>query len=158
MNAIRYRDGDLLKAPETVIGHGCNALGVMGAGVAKKIREVYPGAYQAYRDKFERDGLVLGEVIPWTGPNRVVLNCITQETYGNTPGTVYADYTAIRDCMRRIEKAAKRHQANGAGALHEHREIAFPRIGAGFAGGDWDTIAAIIESEIQSLTVTVYTK
>lgn len=33
--------GDLLVAPHRVIAHGCNLVGVMGAGIAKAIREAY---------------------------------------------------------------------------------------------------------------------
>ncbi len=35
---ITYKQGDLMKASETYIAHGCNAQGVMGSGVAKAIR------------------------------------------------------------------------------------------------------------------------
>lgn len=157
MSEITHRNGNLLAAPQRIIAHGCNARGVMGSGAAKDIKQAYPGAFEAYRDKFERDGLNLGEVIPWVGDTRIVLNLITQENYGREPGVVYVDYEAVRTCMRRIETAAKRHQAAGAGAFHEYREVAFPRIGSGLGGGSWDQIAEIISIEVQSVRVFVYT-
>jgi O-acetyl-ADP-ribose deacetylase (regulator of RNase III) len=47
-----------------------------------------------------------------------------------------ADYDAIRPAMREVAK-----QFAG-------QRIGYPRIGAGMAGGDWDTIAKIIEEEL----------
>jgi O-acetyl-ADP-ribose deacetylase (regulator of RNase III) len=35
-------------------------------------------------------------------------------------------------------------------------EIAMPQIGAGLGGGDWNVIAAIIESELKNVKPYVY--
>lgn len=156
MTAIIYKKGNLLTANEPVFGHACNARGTMGRGIAKMIQDRYPGCYEVYRDKFEREGLKLGDVIPWIGEHVVILNFITQETYGK-PGQRYTDYDAVRQCMRRLQKAAARHQAAGEGTFHRFDRIALPRIGAGRGGGDWDLIAEIIEAEVSAIGVTVYT-
>ena len=155
--ALQMLRGDLLAAPQRVIAHGCNARGVMGAGIAKAVRAAYPGAYQVYRDKFEREGLVLGEIVPWTSPSRVVLNCITQENFGRAAGVRYVDYGAVRHCMRRIENSARKHLAAASGVFHEDPGVAMSRIGSSLGGGDWDEIRAIIEEEITSIEVFVYT-
>lgn len=44
---IHIVSGDSLKSDCTIIGHQCNCLGVMGAGIAKKIRDLYPEVYDA---------------------------------------------------------------------------------------------------------------
>jgi O-acetyl-ADP-ribose deacetylase (regulator of RNase III) len=49
---------------------------------------------------------------------------------------VKADYQAIRKVMRSVK-------ARFAG-----KRIGYPKIGAGLAGGDWETIASIIEDEL----------
>lgn len=36
------------------------------------------------------------------------------------------------------------------------KTIAMPKIGSGLGGGDWNTIAQIINTEIQDLKVKVY--
>ncbi|WP_343683631.1 hypothetical protein [Asticcacaulis sp.] len=53
MPAIIYEQGDLLKAPERVICHGCNAQGKMGAGIATAIKKIYPEAFSLYRATYE---------------------------------------------------------------------------------------------------------
>ena len=47
------------------------------------------------------------------------------------------DYDAVRSVMRRIAEAYSGHV------------IGYPRIGAGLARGDWSTIAAIIDEELE---------
>ncbi|HWE20332.1 MAG TPA: hypothetical protein VG758_24670 [Hyphomicrobiaceae bacterium] len=48
------------------------------------------------------------------------------------------DYAAVRSVTGRVKDS------------YSGRAIGYPRIGAGLAGGDWDTIAAIIEEELAS--------
>src|SRR5690606_34929648 len=90
---IRYVRGDLLKTPARFILHGCNAQGVMGAGVAAAIRDRYPAAYAAYRKRFETVGLRVGDTIWVACGDRVIINAITQERYGRSG--VFVDYDAI---------------------------------------------------------------
>ena len=157
MTSIIYKKGNLLGGPEKIIAHGCNALGIMGAGVAKQIKQTYPKAFEVYHQKHGKDGLTLGEVVPWVSAERIVLNMITQQAFGNTPGVVYVDYEqGIRKCMRALENAARRHQQAEAGPFYENSVVAMPKIGAGLAGGDWGVIASIIEAEVNALSVVVY--
>ena len=48
MKNLNIINDDLLNSPDRIIVHGCNAQGVMGAGVAKAIRTKYPEAYSNY--------------------------------------------------------------------------------------------------------------
>ena len=86
---IDYRVGDALLTDASFIIQGCNAQGVMGSGIAKLIRDVYPIVFTEYRDHYERYSLLMGEVVPvvvssvnyrsvWVG-DRYILNGITQE-------------------------------------------------------------------------------
>ena len=143
---IQYRKGDLLASPIRILLHGCNAQGVMGAGVAKAIRDRYPEAYKGYVKQYKTNGLKLGSIVWADCPDgRLIGNCITQQFYGRE-NKRYCSYGAIRECMR---------QANLEGSW-EGTLIAMPRIGAGLAGGDWPTIASIIEEEFTDAQPVVY--
>lgn len=134
-----------MTAPVNIIGHGCNAQGRMGSGVAAAIRETFPKAYETYSMKYINNGLILGEVV-WVkiGPNKkYIANCITQEFMGND-GKRYVDYDAVANCMKDIDKFIK---TNFKGSV---ATVAFPLIGAGLAGGDWKIISSIIEKEINN--------
>lgn len=149
---IEYRKGNLLDVNEGIIAHGVNCQGVMGSGVAKAIRDMYPLVYTRYKkhvdswmEGFGNSAGLLGQVhfcsvvepIPETGPILVVANCFTQDLYGTDRRHV--NYEAVAQCFRILNK---RFMLYGD-VLH------IPKIGAGLAGGDWNVISAIIESEFK---------
>ncbi len=147
---IVYRKGDLLKAPERVICHGCNAKGIMGAGIALAIRKTYPAAFNRYRETFLAQGrhLDIGQCIFVHCPDeRVIINAVTQADYGRDPKTVYVSYEAVRSVIAQIDTWAMAHAVD---------MVAFPKIGAGLANGDWSIIETIIETEARHFQPVVY--
>jgi len=151
---IIYKTGDLLEAPERIICHGCNAQGKMGAGIAVAIRKRYPRAFDDYRALYETQGnrLELGQVVIVECPDgRVVIDAVTQEFYGREPNVVYVSYDAVRTAIRRIDDWVSARKASSP------ESVAFPKIGAGLANGDWDVIAAIIEDEAKAFQPVIYT-
>jgi len=66
--------------------HGCNAQGVMGAGVAKFVRQRWPEVYRPYRrlceDADDKSLLVGHPQFIEVSPKLTVVNGITQEFYG----------------------------------------------------------------------------
>jgi O-acetyl-ADP-ribose deacetylase (regulator of RNase III) len=149
---IKYVEGNLFDTKIKTIVHGCNAQGAYGAGVAAIIRRDFPQAYHAYKDKYEKNGkLELGSIIiaPCGDGNadnfKVIINAITQEYYGRDHKR-YVSYNAIADAMSRINLIAKLGL----------KEVAMPKIGAGLAGGNWNIIEAIVESELKDVQPHVY--
>lgn len=150
---IEYRKGDLLAVTEGVIAHGVNCRGVMGAGVAAGIKEKYPTAYSSYKkscdEALNTTGLqiLLGKVqlvSPCKDgicnqPLLVIANCFTQISYGTEKRQV--DYEAVAKCFATLNKRIP--------SLYE-ATLHIPKIGAGLAGGDWNVIEDIINSEYKS--------
>lgn len=145
---IRYVTGNLLDSNMQAIAHGCNCQGVMGAGIAKQIRDRWPNVYEIYRLKHDKMGLELGSILPVrTLDDRLVINCMTQSGYGSS-NQQHVDYDAIASCM-----AAMNDRAETWGVT----EIGMPRIGAGLGGGDWERIEDIIVRSARSFIPVVYT-
>lgn len=130
--------GDIFEeVTEGYIMHGCNAQGVMGSGVAKIVKERYLEAFKVYAKQHPH--YILGEVIPCkVTDDLVIINAITQDWFGG--GDIHADYDAIEQACR----GAKHLAAFG---MVESREVHFPFIGAGLAGGDEHTILTILENQ-----------
>lgn len=145
---ISYITGNLLDTPERILLHGCNAKGVMGSGVAKAIRARYPIAYEIYHEKFEIEGLSVGEVVyvEIINEHRWIANGITQNNYGRS-GTQFVDYDAINSVMVDVNSFAKKHGI---------KTVAMPLIGAGLGGGSWKIISGIIEDSLIDVRPTVY--
>jgi O-acetyl-ADP-ribose deacetylase (regulator of RNase III) len=161
-------EGDLIKLAKQgrfdVITHGCNCLSNMGAGIAPQMAK----AFGVDRFEMERWGatieklgcidwktFVLGQNAIWSledadnkrsEPELTVVNSYTQYRYGknHTDGVSKPlDYEALTLCMRKIN-----HTFNG-------KHIGLPKIGAGLAGGDWNRIKKIIQTELKDMQVSV---
>lgn len=146
---VTYVKGNLLDSKCDYICHQVNCQGVMGAGIAKQIRERWPRVYESYLhyvDHHNRNGLgLLGKILisNISEPTRVI-NMFSQDDCGHD-GNRYTSYDAFANCLNTIGM----HVANG-------RSIGFPKyIGCGLGGGNWKVISALIE-EILGSTHDVY--
>lgn len=130
--------GDMFEeVTEGYIMHGCNAQGVMGSGVAKIVKDKYFEAFKTYA--LQHPHYILGEVIPKkVTDDLVIVNAITQEFFGT--GAVQVDYDAVEQACRGVKHLAE-------SKMVESKEIHFPFIGAGLAGGDEHTILTIFDRQ-----------
>ena len=143
---IRYKTGDIL-GPDNktvIIGHQVNCQGVMGAGLAKQIRERYPKAYEDYKNACQivHMDVIMGQCVmtatgepsacpPW---ERHIAHLFGQFGYGRYGRQT--NYDALRNALVLLHANAK--------AMH--CDVSLPyRLGCGLAGGDWITVARIIE-------------
>ena len=135
-------DGDLLLLANTgsfeVIVHGCNCFCEMNSGVAKSIILHFPEAHQAdlatERGSKEKLGTYSAASVQRNGKQISIVNAYTQFHWRGAG--VLADYDAIREVFSAIK-----HDFTGC-------KIAYPKIGAGLARGDWDVIAKIIDEQL----------
>jgi O-acetyl-ADP-ribose deacetylase (regulator of RNase III) len=156
MSAIQHITGNLVEQ-HGILVHGCNCRGVMGAGVAAVLRARWPAIYDAYREKFLREGLMPGEGIvvasvadkhrwpidaevhTWSQQlpsTTMVVNLMTQKDYGRDPSRVYVDYEAVSRGFENVVKPLA--QKTGL-------PVYFPKIGCGLANGDWQEVSKRIE-------------
>jgi O-acetyl-ADP-ribose deacetylase (regulator of RNase III) len=146
-----------------VIAHGCNCLSTMGAGLAPQMAKVFGCdrfEMELWGPSIEKLGcidyqtFVLGEHAIWSlddaknnrdEPELIVVNAYTQYTYGydKKSGTAPFDYEAFALCMRKMNK------------VFAGKHIGLPMIGAGLAGGNWNRIRHIIETELRDCEVTI---
>ena len=159
---VRIVDGDLFKARDVdIIAHQVNCQGVMGSGVARQVRELFPHAFEGYKSlvamsRFDPRGKcsLLGhtQFIEAAHADRhvYVANMFAQLDYGYD-GKLYTDYAAFRQCLSRIRNLVKTSTACGAG------RIGMPfRIGCDRGGADWEVIRHMIETELGDCDVTLY--
>lgn len=133
-----------------VIIHGCNCFCTWGKGLAVPMKQNFPDAFKADKATIYGDVGKLGAYssvyINRDELDLVVVNAYTQYNYGTNKR--HADYNAIEKVFTLIAKdfAGKR--------------IAYPMIGAGLAGGNWNIIANIIENCLsgQNHTLVKYFK
>jgi O-acetyl-ADP-ribose deacetylase (regulator of RNase III) len=142
---IIYRTGSLLDFKGMYICHSCNIKGGFKSGVAGVIRKEMPEVHEAYLELFNKGGIKLGEV-QWvqTNSGKEVGNMFCQPEYGYD-GKRYVSYDAIDDAIKQINEDCADFK------------VAFPLIGAGLGGGDWNIIEMIIERNAKHFSPVVYT-
>lgn len=148
---FKVTQGDLVALAEArqfdVIGHGCNCLHSMGAGIAKSIAKRFPGAVASDLMTKHDDPSKLGTYSKShvAELDLTILNIYTQHrTWGPMPRV---SYQAVENACRAIAKEF-------AG-----QRLGLPLIGSGLAGGDWLIIKEILGRELEAvdLTVVLYT-
>lgn len=134
------RKGNILKnLPDdgsVVICHQVNCRGVMGAGLAKQVREAYPDLYEEYRKLCKSHAghtdKLLGGVMFWAIENgNLIANLFGQDGYAF--GGVHTDYNALSNAFALLAQK------------YPDKTIRIPcRIGCGLGGGDWEKVRQII--------------
>jgi len=130
---------DILTVDKGVICQQVNCQGVMGAGLALKIRNKWPAVYTSYRKAFEEGKLSLGYTgFVKVGQDLWVANCAGQFGYGRS-SQLYTNYTALRYCFVTLEEFRIEY------GLSIHLPYMF---GCGLANGNWDIVYEMIENYI----------
>ena len=146
---LKFVKGDIITGDYPIFCHQVNCKGVMGAGLAKQIRDKYPEVYETYR-MYCRDGVgILGSCnyIP-TVDRRICISMFAQDGYGTDKR--YTDYDAFQVCLNHIVFFMNFHPKNKP-------SIAFPYgIGCSLAGGDWDIILGMLKEFAEKIPQDVY--
>lgn len=140
-------EGDLIELAKNgefdVIVHGCNCFCTMRAGFASQLVDVFPIALVVDRETKSGDKQKLGRVT-WARDKDsgvIIVNGYTQYSFRGPKPRV--DYDAVREVMKEIK------------CRFPTKRIAYPMIGAGLAGGDWETIYQIIKEELEGTDHTL---
>jgi O-acetyl-ADP-ribose deacetylase (regulator of RNase III) len=153
---LKYKVGDLCQAlldgEVNVIGHQANCFNTMNSGVAKAIKLAFPDAWEADQETVKGDkgkfgDLSLGIHYYDEGGIGAIYNLYGQYNYGYDQKG-YTDYSKLEQALT----VMRDDLLTGNGPWH----VGFPKIGAGLGGGDWDTIAEIIDKLFDGFDVTIY--
>lgn len=119
-----------------ILLHQVNCQGVMGGGIAKTIKELFPNVYSAYKEYCTYyNKKCLGDMFPvhirFKSKNFTIGNCFGQEYYGRDKR--YTDYEKLRKSFEQVASDC------------DYSKILIPKyIGCGLAGGDWNIVSEII--------------
>lgn len=139
MNII---NGDLLNIHRGVIIHQVNNKHVMGAGIAKAIRERYPQHYTDYcKSQLNMGSLVTTRISDKFG----IIGIVAQNGYGRDKHELYTSYLAFRKCC---ESIAYLHSLNPTVQYYMPKGI-----GCGYGNGDWKIVSGIIDTYAPFITI-----
>lgn len=137
--------GDILNVERGILVHQVNSQGVMGAGLAKAIKEKYPIIFEKYStvclNAKEDTSSLLGKIqVIQVEDNKelYIVNLFGQNHYGR--GKRHTDYTAFREAFSKLIKFS----------VEKKLPLYVPdRIGCNLAGGEWSVIEKIIVEELE---------
>jgi len=139
---MKIIEGDLIKlaldGEFDLIVHGCNCFCTMGAGIAKKIKEFFPEAYEAdlktEKGSSDKIGSISSVTVTRGNSNITVVNGYTQ--YSPIGNGILVDYEAVDSVFKEIKQKFSGYR------------IGYPMIGAGLAKGDWQITSELILEQL----------
>lgn len=156
---IKIVNGDLLQSNLPLIAHQTNCLGVMGAGIAKAIKNKWGIVYTQYVDKcrhYNYSKELLGKCqvcVTEDTPIKFVANLFGEYSFTESVAPFenrHTDYDALKEALLHLKAVC---------GNTEITEIGIPyKLGCGLAGGDWDGVVYPMLQELfaNDSTITLY--
>jgi len=140
---ITYVTGDLFTSPAKVLVNTVNTVGVMGKGIAKTFKAVYPEMFRRYQTLCEEGRLTVGTLWLYKTPHKWILNFPTKKHWRQPSRPEYVE----AGLQKFVATCADQGIAS----------IAFPRLGCGNGELDWDAVVQPLMREyLDNLPIDVF--
>lgn len=138
-----YVEQDIFESPAQVIVNTVNTVGVMGKGIAKRYKEVFPEMYQQYRSICERKLFDVGKLWLYKTDFKWVLNFPTKKHWRNPSKIEFLELG--------LQKFVETYEEKGINS------ISFPQLGVGNGGLVWETqVKPIMEKYLKDLPIDIF--
>lgn len=142
MRMLTYIKGDLFSSPAQVLVNTVNTVGVMGKGIALEFKNRYPEMFKAYQKECDNKNLDIGNLFLWKDYEKWVLLFPTKKHW-RSPSKI--DYI-----KKGLEKFVHTYENLNI------ESIAFPRLGCGNGGLDWNDVKPIMEYYLKPIPIHIY--
>lgn len=141
-------DGDLLVSDCTVIMHQANCYKTMGAGIAKTISTVFPEASLADKANTLSPTERFGDFTHHSYENLTIVNLYGQLGFGRNEN--FTNYEKLESSIDKFFEYGIKNNLNLS-------KVGVPyRLGAGRAGGNWETIKTLLERQSRKHDINIY--
>lgn len=140
---ITYLDTNIFQSPAKVLVNTVNTAGVMGKGIAKAFKQLFPEMFKEFQAKCEAGELKVGKLYLFKTQNKWVLNFPTKEHWRKPSKIEYIE-AGLREFNR--------HYIDW-----RISSISFPLLGCGNGELDWEsTVRPQMEKYLSQLSLDVY--
>lgn len=136
--SINFVKGDIFQSKCELITITVNCVGVMGAGIARRCKELYPATYRQYREKCQTGKYKPGQPI-MTNIDRPLLLFPTKDDWRKD-----SRYHWIQEGLQRIARNTDKFDS-----------IAIPPLGCGHGNLDWKRVRRMIQDELGHLEIYI---
>ena len=140
---ITYIIGNLFESPAHVLVNTVNTVGVMGKGIAKDFKAIYPEMFREYQRLCEEKKLTVGTLWLYKTPNKWILNFPTKTTWRLPSKLEY-----IESGLKAFVKGYAKHGITS---------IAFPPLGCGNGELNWESqVRPLMEKYLNKLPIDIF--
>lgn len=140
---ITYVVGDLFTSPAKVLVNTVNTVGVMGKGIARDFKRIYPEMFQRYQYYCEHSMLDIGKLWLYKSPHKWILNFPTKKHWRNRSKTDYIEAG--------LQKFVDTYDSKGIVS------ISFPMLGCGNGELDWESqVHPLMDTYLRPLPIDIY--
>ena len=140
---ITYVSGNLFDSPAQVLVNTVNTVGVMGKGIAKEFKEIYPEMFNRYQALCESGDFSIGKLWLYKTPNKWILNFPTKKDWRQPSRPEYIQVG--------LAKFVESYSDFG---IHS---IAFPALGCGNGELDFDSqVRPQMEKHLSDLPIDIF--
>ncbi len=139
---IEYIEGDIFESPAQVIVNTVNTVGVMGKGLALAFKKRYPDMFERYKQACDNDSLTIGKLMLFYEADHWLLLFPTKKHWRNPSKLEYIEAG--------LDKFARSY------ALKSITSVAFPRLGCGNGGLNWQEVRPLMERYLSPLPIDIY--
>ena len=144
---IRTVKGDILLSDAQAIAHGVAPHDHFNQGLALALRERHPAMAKDFRHFCHVENPKPGRAWLWAGPERVVINLMTQEPAPSKnahPGK--ATTHNVNHALRELATIVRDQ---------EIRSLALPKLATGVGGLAWDDVEPLIQRQLSELKIPI---
>ena len=139
---IEYIEGDIFESPAQVIVNTVNTVGVMGKGLALAFKKRYPDMFEKYKQACDNNSLTIGKLMLFYEADHWLLLFPTKEHWRNPSKLEYIEAGLQKFVRAYADKSIT--------------SVAFPRLGCGNGGLDWEKVRPLMDRYLSPLPIDIY--
>lgn len=134
--------GDLFTSQAQTRVNAVNCVGVIGKGVALEFKMRYPAMFEDYAQRCERKQMRLGEPYLYRDRSGVLIVNFPTKDHWRSP-------SRLSDIERGLDYFVQHHAEWGVNS------VAFPALGCGNGGLDWEEIGPLMRVKLEHINIQV---
>jgi O-acetyl-ADP-ribose deacetylase (regulator of RNase III) len=140
---ITYVRTNIFESSANVLVNTVNTVGVMGKGLAKEFKRIYPDMFKIYQKFCEEGALTTGKLQLYKTTNKWIINFPTKANWRSPSKLEYVE--------QGLQKFVENYERLGI------KSISFPMLGCGNGGLSWeDEVKPLMEKYLDTLPIDVF--
>jgi len=140
---IIYTRTNIFESNAQVLVNTVNTVGIMGKGLAKEFKRIYPDMFNSYQKYCENGVFTIGKLQIYKTSNKWVMNFPTKENWRNASKVEYIELG--------LHKFVEQYQIQGI------KSVSFPMLGCGNGGLNWETVVKpLMNKYLKNLPIDIF--